>query len=78
MIVYRIQATTGDGWVNTFEPLKADAIRAGRELAEIYDEPGAVHVDAVNVPDGREGIASALQLADANRMNWPGEEVWRS
>lgn len=78
MIVYRIQASTGDSWITDFAALKADALRAGRELAEVYDAPAAVRVDELEIPPGRAGLVEALKLSGVNRINWPGREVWRS
>lgn len=78
MIVYRTQASTGVGWVHEFFERQADAIKAGRMLAEVCVGQEAVRVDRLDIPNTKAGHVSALNLAGANRVNWPGEEVWRS
>lgn len=75
MIVYRVQAADADRWVTEWKARQAEAITLGRELGELYAE---VHVDKVDVEAGRDGLVVALTHADVNRINWPGEEVWRS
>lgn len=75
MILYRVQGGAGDSWVTQWEPTLADA----RATAAALDEAGyaPVHVDRVDVPTAKAGLVEALNLSEANRTNWPGEEVSR-
>lgn len=73
MIAYRVQASTGETWATHWETNAAAARKTARGMiaAGMVD----VHVDRVDVPTGREGIVEALNHADANRINWDGEEL---
>ena len=73
MIVYRVQATDGNGeWVTVFRARLKEAQGERDELRDIYP---TVHMDKVEIPRGRDGLCEALNHATVNRTNWPGEEV---
>lgn len=72
MIVYRTEASTGDGLVNHFDATLAEAKKTRAELADVYAE---VRLERVEVPPGREGIVLALNAASASSVIWEGERV---
>lgn len=70
MILYRVQAHLGNTWSTQWLLTLADARAEAKDLAE-FDR----HIDKIEIPTGREGIMLALNNADVNRVNWPGEPV---
>ena len=73
MIVYRVQASSGETWATQWEP----TIDAARKTARGIAAAGFadVHIDKLDVGTGREALVEALNHADTNRINWDGEEV---
>ena len=74
MIVYRVQAFIGTDWVSIWT---ATLTEGRKELANFEGEHEA-RLDKIDVPPGRNELAAALNLADANHMNFEGELVART
>ena len=79
MIVYRVQGikpTDPPDWVNEWHWQKSDAIEAHEALdAANYIE---VRTSCHDIPSGREGMCTALNLSQVNFTVWPGELVKRT
>lgn len=72
MIVYRVQASTGGGWVNSWCATLAEARVEVAALEDVYPR---VWLDKIEVGEGREGLVNALNHAGASRLVWEGDEV---
>jgi len=72
VIVYRTEASTGDGLVHHFDATLEEAKRTRASLVEVYAE---VRLERVEIPPGREGIVAALNMATASAVNWEGERI---
>jgi len=72
MIVYRIQVSKGKEWIVQWEPLLAEAKRSFTTYLRAGYE---VHLDKIEILSSRDDIAAALNHAQVNRINWPGEQV---
>jgi len=79
MIVYRVQgipASDPTEWVSEWHGQKADALAShGRLAASDYTE---VRTTCHDIPSGREGMCTALNLSGVNFAVWPGELVKRT
>lgn len=82
-VLYRVYVNTGDPKEALIEwhPLKADAIKSGKEAREVMQEEASciyqeVHVDQVNIGTSREDLCHALSNADHSRSQLPGENIF--
>ena len=72
MILYRLQASDGETWYTLWFPTLATAKATEKDFDQTVFE---VKIDKIDIPSGRDGLALALNNAEVNRMNWPGEEI---
>lgn len=73
MIVYRIEASTGDSFVTQWNSRLEDA----RKTAQSLEDAGYItpRIDRVEVGTGKESIVAALNFAHVSRSIWPGDPV---
>ena len=74
MIIYRVQVSVGTEWMNVW---MATLDEGQKELA-IFDGDYEARLDKVYVMTDREGLAAAMNLADANHTNFEGELIART
>ena len=74
VVVYRVQVSVGTEWMNVW---MATLDEGQKELA-IFDGDYEARLDKVYVMTDREGLAAAMNLADANHTNFEGELVART
>lgn len=74
MICYRVQAFIDTDWVNSWCPTLAEAKSVLKDCAR---QGWRARLDKVDVPTSREGLCAALNLADANHLNFTGELIAR-
>lgn len=74
MILYRVQAINPEAgeWSTVWVSTQAIAKQTAKDFdTETYE----VKIDKIDIPSGRDGLVLALNHAEVNRINWPGEEV---
>jgi hypothetical protein len=78
VILYRVQAVypVAEDWATIW----AATLAAAKAVAKDFEDSHFVEVtiDKVKIPSGRDGQVDALNHAEVNRINWPGEEIWKS
>ena len=74
---YRLQLSHGGDWTVSWFLTKEPAIEAARAADDTRTLTG-IHIDLVSVLPGKAGLNWALNHAQVNRENWPGEPIqWR-
>lgn len=73
MILYRVQVFIGTDWETLWTSTKAEA----QDALDSFEGEHEARLDKIEVPTNREGLAEALNRADANHMNFEGELVAR-
>lgn len=75
MILYRLQIAEGPDWINAWFTTMAE----GKQTLRACQKRGVeARLDRIDVPTDKEGLAEAMNLADANYMNYEGERVART
>ena len=73
MIVYRVEASTGDSFVTQWEPRLDMARSTVRDLKDAgYKDP---HIDKIELGTSREAVVRAMNHAHVSRVNWDGEQI---
>lgn len=75
MILYRLQITAGPDWMTAWFTTVAEG---RRELAACEKRKTEARLDKIDVPTDKEGLAWAMNLADANQMNFEGDLIART
>jgi hypothetical protein len=75
MILYRLQIADDQDWINAWFTTAAEG---KTELVACGKRNKEARLDKIDVPTDKEGLAWAMNMADANQMNFEGDLVART